>query len=430
MAGKLLGKPATNPVAKVLSCPACGGQVQIRVPGKSLVATCSSCHAVVDASQESAKVLAQQNKAERHDPVLTLGTRGRIRGEKFEVIGFVRKTDETGVYHWQEYLLFNPFQGFRWLVENQGHWNYFIPLKTPPKAQGGEARINGKKYRLFLRGGSKVEYVLGEFYWRVKQGDAAVVADYVNPPEMLSSEQVAGEINWSLGEYVDGKTVREAFGVKGIFPTSSGVAPNQPSPMARAKGIYRATFIMLAAMFVCQLLSSFASADREVFSQTGQVAKTAASPSAEFLSEPFPVAGSGNVESALSAQVDNNWVELDMSLVDEGSGESFDFRQMAEFYAGYEGGESWSEGDRRDEFVIPEVPSGNYRLRIAALSDKVTHYSLSLKRDTPLWSNFFLCALALLMIPCLLGFMQYMFEVSRWRESDNAPAYILKSEEE
>ena len=102
MAGKIIPTKTTAPVAKVLSCPNCGGQVEVRVPGKSLAAVCKSCLAVVDTANESAQVLAKQNKADAYDPVLTIGKRAKFRGEKWEVIGFIRKCDETHVYHWHE----------------------------------------------------------------------------------------------------------------------------------------------------------------------------------------------------------------------------------------------------------------------------------------------------------------------------------------
>ena len=51
-------------------------------------------------------------------PLIPLGTRGKIRGTDYEVIGFERRTIHVdgAAYSWHEYVLFNPFKGFRYLT--------------------------------------------------------------------------------------------------------------------------------------------------------------------------------------------------------------------------------------------------------------------------------------------------------------------------
>ena len=72
-----------------------------------------------------------------------------------------------------------------------------------------------------------MEYVKGEFYWRVEQGETVRAVDYISPPLMLSQEISENEINWSLGTYMTNDEISRIFGVPDL-PKPWGVAPNQP----------------------------------------------------------------------------------------------------------------------------------------------------------------------------------------------------------
>ncbi|KAB2837794.1 DUF4178 domain-containing protein, partial [bacterium] len=215
--------------AKVLNCVQCGGAVQWRAPGFSITLVCGHCGAVLDVSNPEIQVLIQAQEKTRLQPLIPLGARGKVHGETYEMIGFLQRADGTGQYKWREYLLFNPYIGYRWLVEADGHWNYVISTKQKPHRRDKSAQYLDKSYQLFLTGEAQVLYVLGEFYWRVKTGDRVSVQDFINPPEMLSREWDAGEEVWSIGEYVEPEVVQAAFGIKAM-PARIGVAPNQPSP--------------------------------------------------------------------------------------------------------------------------------------------------------------------------------------------------------
>ena len=100
-----------------------------------------------------------------------------------EVIGFQHVKDELS--GWFEYLLFNPWQGFAWLVTYNGHWSFVRRLFEQPEVKEGiftgsaaHARFNGETYRIFAASGVTTDYVLGEFYWKVAVGMKANVTDF------------------------------------------------------------------------------------------------------------------------------------------------------------------------------------------------------------------------------------------------------------
>jgi len=141
---------APPPQVKSLGCPNCGAPVVIRGFATTLSVVCGNCHSILDAKDPNLAVLQQFQAAERIQPLIPLGTRGKIRGDPYEAIGFqVRTITADGVdYSWAEYLLFNPYKGFRYLTEYHGHWNDVTMLRTLPEV--GRSRPASTMSRLVL----------------------------------------------------------------------------------------------------------------------------------------------------------------------------------------------------------------------------------------------------------------------------------------
>lgn len=119
--------------AASFSCPSCGGSLSIRAPGQSETIACQYCGSLLD-PRDPAHLLLEKCIAAIYQPAIPIGSRGKLRGDEFEVIGHMRRaTKYDGVFYaWSEYLLFNPYKGYRWLTEYAGHWNLLKPLPQPP----------------------------------------------------------------------------------------------------------------------------------------------------------------------------------------------------------------------------------------------------------------------------------------------------------
>src|ERR1700729_3895588 len=100
---------------RVLTCPSCGGSVKIRASGISITAICGSCGSVLDVSNSDVRLLAEAQSRTREPPV-PLGSRGTLVGALWEVVGYQNRSNTVEGWTWDEYLLFNPYLGFRFLA--------------------------------------------------------------------------------------------------------------------------------------------------------------------------------------------------------------------------------------------------------------------------------------------------------------------------
>jgi len=414
--------------AKSLSCPNCGAPVELRGFAHTLTAVCPNCLGVLDASSPELQVLQTFQGKQRVQPKIPLGSRGTFDGTVYEVIGFQQRSVQSGgdFFSWDEYLLFNPYQGFRYLTEYQGHWNVvrvLSRLPEPAMARMRQAcRVDGRTFAAFDSMTAATSYVIGEFPWQVRRGEEAVCRDFISPPYMLSSETTGGEVTWSMGEYWPGRKIWQAFRLPGAPPYAQGVFANQPSPYAGKVGSAWRTWLWLnVALFALMIVFTFMKGNHEVFRQD-YVYLSGKSNEAAFVTPSFQLAGGDkNVEVGANASIDNDWIYLNFALINDETGQTFDFAREVSYYHDSDG----SEGSRNNSVVIPSVPAGRYYLRIEpemSPTSPSTRYEIWVRRDVPIYSYFWIAAGLLLIPPIVVMIRSTKFEGLRWRESDYAPA--------
>ena len=431
------GPPAPTPPSvsgvKSLNCPNCGAALTVRMFQNAVTVVCSHCHSILDAKDPKLQILQKFEVARGEDePLIPLGTRGTIRGVQYEVVGFERRTIHVdgAPYGWHEYLLFNPYKGFRYLTEYNGHWNDVSVLKSLPTVNDTEppsVTYLGEKYKHFQTAQASTSFVLGEFPWQVRVGETADVTDYVHPPRVLSSEKMHREVTWSMGEYMSGRDVWKAFGLPGDPPQSVGVYENQPSPLAaNVVSIWSLFAIFVLALVVVAMLVSTFTQRKVVFEGTYQFTPTiTGEPS--FVTDPFELLGrTSDVEVRTVANVSNSWIYLNYALINQDSGQAYDFGREVSYYYGYDSDGRWSEGGTSDTVVVPTVPAGNYYLRIEPESQtggmRTTVYRVIVTRDVPVNSLYLFALLALLIPAAATTWRSISFEHHRWAESDCAPS--------
>ncbi len=472
------------PSPRALSCPNCGGAIKLRAEGVTVTAICSQCSSIIDTTNADRRVIQKASDA-IYATVLEIGDRGILMGTLWEVIGHMQKAVENTDYRWAEYLLYNPWQGFRFLSNVNGHWTIFkrLNLAMPGAGSANQATYQNKLYRVFNKDNVVVERVKGEFYWRVKRGDTAFAADYIRPPYMLSVEIVADEINLSHGEYVPVADMRKAFPKAQILQPSGVGACQQTSANMKAGNVVRigalsafAAIVLhscissslphgtaltlsgyatpapaaaggkpLAATHpatVAQPFSPYGSASAigpdNITPATGAWGSNDSAPtdaeSKTLTSQPFDVPDDGSLDIATETRLDNAWADFDYTLVNETRDLTFPVHQSLEHYSGIDDGERWEEGSNTTSDFLQRIPKGRYHMLIDVDSDALKAngqlpYQIEVKRGATDLANIVVIFMLLLAWPVWAALRHWFYESARWSQSDYTASSALKTDD-
>jgi hypothetical protein len=430
-----------RPTGEKLKCPNCNGDVELRVPEQTQRVVCAYCGNLLDLTKGPLQVIQVLERYKR-EPALPLGSKGTVLGKAGLVVGWMRRscTVEGSNYPWEEFLLYNEKDtSFRWLVLSDGHWSVAEPISAASVEEGVDASYKNTRFRRFSDVTGRVEKVLGEFYWQVQVGDTANLVDFIAPPNGLSKEQTAAEVNWSYDTYVTPAEVAQAFGVPRINMPPSGVGPFQPYPYeAQAQSMSHWALLGISAVVGIFLGWAVLSGSQNIFSKNFDSSELIAydptldpaaggeapPPDAKthtFLSQPFEIRGHQPVTVHFASNVNNGWAFVGGALINEESGESDNFSLESSYYSGVEDGESWSEGDRSASADLAAPPPGRYVLRADLQWDPqlTSPPPMQLQVNTggvSFWQ--FLAALLSFSPALLIWFHRSSFEKGRWDNSN------------
>ncbi len=426
-----------------LSCPVCGAVVDLRAVGQSMSAVCGSCGSLLDTATPEVQLIEKaETEIKKLAPLLPIGQRGKLFGTEYEVIGLVKRADQWS--EWSEYLLFNPWQGFRWLVSFKGHWSFVTRAPSMPN-EVGQRRIrkDGRKYKLFASGQATVTGVLGEFYWQVRRGEEAMLADYVAPPHILSRESYPGlvEVAWSEGEYVERRVIGDAFAVEKL-PRPEGIYLNQPNRFAKRWREVRLLFVLaLLTLCLVQCSSVVQRPEKEVaqagfvftrprpivppFSSTFDPTTAATEPAKIFTTPRFQLeGGEQRVVVVVTAPVSNNWIGFDVDLVNTKTNAVRSGALEVSLYQGRDSDGAWSEGGPTSRLAFAAVPPGEYFFTLEPSADpslENVRFNVRVQAGGVFNSNFPLMLGLILVYPAFLLWRGTRFEARRWEESDYSP---------
>jgi len=222
-----------------LICPHCNSPLELRAPDASQRVTCPSCNALLDVDKGNLSYLRTLEEARAQK--FPIGASALVDGVTQTIIGFmVRGCQVEGEwYYWEEYLLYEPSVGFRWLVNGEGGWS-FVETVSPGdvhRVSSNRVKFASKSFVLRETVTAVVSYVRGEFYWRVEVGEQVRASDFAGKAnETLSLEESGGEINWSFGRKVLESDLEKAFDPKArtkqplALPPARVITPPKPLP--------------------------------------------------------------------------------------------------------------------------------------------------------------------------------------------------------
>lgn len=423
-----------------ITCQNCGGALELHAPKLIERIVCPYCGGMHDTEHGALKLLqVAQRNAKKYPQVIPLGVQMLFEGETLTVIGFLTRSTKSDweTFEWQEYLLYHPRLGFRWIAVNDGHFTYLRPVSLadvrasrPDQSHYSSetADYGDKTYKIFQAGMAKVEYVAGEFYWKVNAGETTFTADYVSPPEMLSGECTADEVHWTHGTYLTRAELLACM-VSGELAEvpQEGVAPNQPY---RHKAVYSVWSALLVIGFVFLMWRAVGSSGNQVALQAINLEGGVPVPGetsrahVEF-SEPFRLAGGKNIEiKAYAPQLSNAWMYLQGDLYNEETGRVVQFDLPIEYYFGSDSGGSWSEGSRSAERYLSSMPAGTYTLRLTierSNGQAPSMVSVYIRQGVFRILDWLLIMLGISIVPVCIIIHHASFERRRWSQSDFGP---------
>ena len=407
-----------------IGCPNCGGALSLNAPDKAERVTCPYCNSLLDVNQGKLTWLKALTPTKVDVSfALEIGAEGTFKGDaKFKIIGaVVRSVNIEGItYSWHEYLLYNPMIGFRWLIHSDNHWSFVEPINSAEVVNSGStATYNGQTYKIFQDAIATVEYVKGEFYWRVAQGEQVRAIDFVNAPLMISQEVSQNEMNWSVGVYMTNAEIEKAFNVSDL-PKPWAVAPNQPftNSFYYTWGAIPLLLLFVVAAFMT-LVGGFGPAIPLNQQITLPPMTNATTPQAVF-SQPFEIKGNRNIKITANAPVSNAWADLDVDLVNDQNNEVESVNVPIEYYSGSDSDGSWTEGSQKQDATLSSLPAGKYTLRVEGTWQNWQQpipVNMKVEQNVSRGVNF-CCAFVILLIVPLLGIIRkFTFESRRWSES-------------
>jgi hypothetical protein len=425
--------PPPAPAVRALNCPGCGAGVTLRAAGYSVTAGCPSCGSILDVADPLVKLVTRY-----HEMALTLeiplGSRGVLDDVEWEAIGYLARSMDGG-NPWEEYLLFNPYHGYRWLVTDGQSWSLGQALtQTPGFVTYDTLNAGGRDFRRFFKEReARVDRVLGEFYWRVAIGERVTTSEWAAPGWMLSREANDKEVSWTVQRLLAAREIENAFGVEAErrpWPPP----PHMQSPYAGwlatclKMGLAAMAFLVVATV----VMSGGSWRNEGVFAAPSDGQERSATIGPLRFDQPWQ-----RVEiRATVPNLDNAWVDLDYTLVSRENQQVYTAYGLAERYWGRDSDGDWVEGDRRSSISVASVPRGTYDLTVDYRGNRWSgapqfeyrpdnwlspEIEIEVRRGGVYASNLIL-ALILLAIPLVWGIARHIrFEQARQAESDFDP---------
>ena len=377
-----------------IPCPSCQSTIPLHNPKHASQLICPSCHARCKLSPAGLQELSQGDGTQKNSIHLTfkLGARCTFDGGQYRVVGFVHtfEYDEDGtLYTSSEYLLFSQAAGYRWLNESDGHYTLLEELHNAPSlelaegAPGSTFTFEGHTWTVHEHGLYKIDYVEGELPWVAAAGDSTRYTDCVAPPLILTMESSEHEVTWSMGRYIDHKTVSEAFGVDlDQLPVRDGVARHQPSA---TRGFKRQSAAIMAIGLVLSLAAAYY-ASLQGPPAAGPISLTYDWYSQEIITAPFTITQAPTLcEIEISAPLYDEWVYLDIGILDDQDRMLMELSSDLSYYSGPD----WSEGSNSETIVVRIEEPGEYRFLVAGQSDTTPNISISIREGVML-SRYFI----------------------------------------
>lgn len=408
-------------------CPGCNNILKYYDVKDSAWFGCPTCNTFFRQGEndESPVEIKTFHKDYAYERLLNFGDEGFLHERKFIVTGYIYKYVVSDALYWDEYLLYSPDEDRNFvLVHVDGDW-FFIWLADQQNYEIREDFESGEPY-LFLQSYPyrsfplhtsykfDILYAAGEFDENIiDQHQTLTVEEYVAMPNIIVSETMNGQTTWYKGAHFYTWQVRNAFSkeVRDRFPETFEDRFENKWPSVK-----RITLVAFVLLLVTQFLFIGMRDNKMLVNKIYQTTLDSASwGMLPVDAGTIAINGPAVVNFIIEANINNEWLEVGITLTEIKTGKVFEFTKALEFYNGVEGGESWSEGSRSTSGILSSVPTGTYQVNIYpyAHSAKVFDLELTIEQNTVLYSNLFIAMLCILLYPALMLFRKN--SIDNWK---------------
>lgn len=405
----------------IFTCSNCQTSHSFNIDFDVVEYICPGCGSEYEFKNGEQKFLrkGKDSSSNKFIETLKVGNKGTLKGVQYTVIAFVLKKVYAQV-QWVEYTLMSASGEIVYLSECDGHWIFLKEVKTDLKIKDRPKQIKYKDidFYLFEYSNAAIELAKGVFDYAIPNGKIRVT-EYINPPFIMSFEKHSTFNSEFLGEHISAREVRNGF--KCSLPYKSGVGAVQPFYVN-----VKNTWIILCITALLILGTHFAvyknQGDQNILNEFIPFSKA----SNEFISKSFELkGGSAPLGVKVFSNVDNSWANVQLALVNEGTGEERYASKDIEYYYGYADGERWTEGSTSKDFNICGVPEGKYHLVISVQKapDDLSNHNVQVRAT---WNqassrNLYMIFIFMAVFGAIVYYGEVLFERYRWSESNYSP---------
>lgn len=371
-----LGKDHIKPYTYVY-CSFCKAENKI-FQAKPVHYECQSCRAVFTFNiYKNSFDFFKLNKA-AYQHKLPMYAEGVLNGKTYKVIGSAYLKEQKQNNYWTEYYLIDSNREIKTLSNYNDEWIFVkkcTSLSIFPKKVNNDLFISGVTYQKYNAYYPKVIDLIGEQPQNVLERTDLYTREFVANERMFIYELniEADKGSWYEAEYMSPQTLKNAFNLPKLVTDKDYKNPLFPSKLPSLSTYFYFILFLAALVTVFQLYFINQCTSKTVYENSyntvefNKAIKT-------IVTKPFQISKSSfgtnnNLEFDILTNIDNNWIELYCTLLNEQTGEEITLYDELEYYHGYTGGENWSEGANYSKKIVTEVPAGTYRLIIQPNAD-------------------------------------------------------------
>lgn len=416
--------------SRSVNCPTCQYAITYHDLKKSDHFACPECATYFEKGEDGSTFIHRIFDKGNHVPfALPMGAKAVYENMEYLLTGAMSKKQSDQEVYWDEYLFYSPQdKGYLIFSEYDGNWLLIRPSANQNLYPDLKDKItyNHRTHTLDLQYHFNIIFATGEFDWNILNDERLEAFEYVSPPYVLINEKNDQEWNWYEAVYTSPK---DLLGVIKVPPEKLAIKRgtinfNPETFYPRFKPLMILSGIALAFLILFQLVMSGIHTPKTVFSGSYECKPDSASWESckPVITPSFHIDNrSPVVISATSGDIDNDWLELQVVMINEDNGKIYETDKTIEYYHGVDGGESWSEGSHSERAILSAVPPGRYHMNIYPFNSKVSgpdarliSFDISVKENEILSSNFWTMLLLITVYPLIQWRRKYLYENSKW----------------